>query len=123
MDECARQRKRLADEFSDCRKIFIALGDENRQLIFITLLSHDTVGMRVPDITAKTHLSRPAVSHHLGILKEAGLISMHRVGTKHYYYVDAAESRWQGLRKLVLHVDEVVSAAKSTGYPNFREEE
>jgi len=122
MDECARQRKLLATEFSEYRKIFIALGDETRQQLFITLLSNDTVGMRVPDITEKTHLSRPAVSHHLQILKDAGLISMHRVGTKNYYYVDSAETCWSGLKRLVDHVDEVVQAANNNGYPNFKEE-
>jgi len=122
MDECARQRKLLANEFSDHRKIFIALGDETRQQIFIALLSNDTVGMRVPDITEKTHLSRPAVSHHLQILKDAKLISMHRIGTKNYYYVDAAETCWNGLKKLVDHVDEVVKAANHNGYPNFKED-
>lgn len=31
----------------------------------------DCRGVRVNEITQKTHLSRPAVSHHLQILKEA----------------------------------------------------
>ncbi len=43
-------------------------------------------GVRVGTITQKTHLSRPAVSHHLKILTEAGLIKMRREGTKNYYY-------------------------------------
>lgn len=122
MDECAKQRKLLADEFELYRKVFIALGDETRQQIFIVLLEHDTVGMRVPEITERTHLSRPAVSHHLQILKDAGLINMHRSGTMNYYYVDAAQTRWSGLKKLVDHVDEVVHAANKNGYPNFKEE-
>lgn len=122
MDECAKQRKLLADEFKMYRKVFIALGDETRQQIFIVLLEHDTVGMRVPEITERTHLSRPAVSHHLQILKDAGLIDMHRVGTKNYYYVDAAKTCWGGLKELVNHVDQVVRAANKNGYPNFKEE-
>lgn len=122
MDECAKQRKLLADEFKMYRKVFIALGDETRQQIFIVLLEHDTVGMRVPEITERTHLSRPAVSHHLQILKDAGLINMHRVGTKNYYYVDAAKTCWGGLKELVNHVDQVVRAANKNGYPNFKEE-
>ncbi len=122
MDECAKQRRLLADEFELYRKIFIALGDETRQRIFIVLLEHDAVGMRVPEITEQTHLSRPAVSHHLQILKEAGLINMHRVGTMNYYYVDTAESCWNGLKKLADHVDKVAHAAAQNGYPNFKEE-
>ena len=111
MDECAKQRKLIADEFEIYRKVFIALGDETRQQIFITLLEHDSVGMRVPEITKRTHLSRPAVSHHLRVLKESGLINMHRVGTMNYYYVDAAETCWNGLKKLVDHVDKVVAGS------------
>lgn len=122
MDECAKQRKLLAEEFEMYRKVFIALGDETRQQIFLVLLGHDTVGMRVPEITKRTHLSRPAVSHHLQVLKDAGLINMHRVGTMNFYYVDAAESCWNGLKKLVDHVDHVVHAANKNGYPNFEEE-
>ena len=45
-------------------------------------------GVRVGAITEKTNLSRPAVSHHLQIRKDAGLISMRREGTKNYYYFD-----------------------------------
>jgi hypothetical protein len=74
MDECTRQRRRLAGEFLQLQKVFIALGDETRQQIFVTLLQNETVGMRVPEITKCTHLSRPAVSHHLQVLKNAGLI-------------------------------------------------
>ncbi len=40
-------------------------------------------------ITEKTHLSRPAVSHHIQILKDAGLLKVRREGTKNYYYFDA----------------------------------
>lgn len=122
MNECAKQRKKLADEFKLYRKVFIALGDENRQQIFIVLLEHSTVGMRVQEIAKRVHLSRPAVSHHLQILKNSGLINMHRVGTMNYYYVDAAENCWGGLKKLADHVDEVVHAANKNGYPNFKEE-
>ncbi len=122
MDECEKQRKLLANEFGLYRKVFIALGDETRQQIFIALLQHDTVGMRVPEITEQTHLSRPAVSHHLQILKEAQLINMHRVGTMNYYYVDAAETCWGGLKELIDHVERVVRSAKDNGYPNFKEE-
>ena len=46
-------------------------------------------GVRVGKITQKTHLSRPAVSHHIQILKDAGIVKMRREGTKNYYYLDA----------------------------------
>lgn len=60
------------------------------------------------DITEKTHLSRPAVSHHLQILKEAGIINMYREGTKNYYYVSADETIWNQIRNLFNKINEVV---------------
>ena len=122
MDECARQRRQLASEFLQFQKVFIALGDETRQQIFIALLQNETVGMRVPDITKCTHLSRPAVSHHLQVLKDAGLIGMHRVGTMNFYYAASNESCWGGLKRLVDHVDEVAGRANASGYPGLKED-
>ena len=122
MKKCLEQRQRLSSEFQQFQKVFTALGDETRQSIFITLLENESIGMRVPEITLKTHLSRPAVSHHLQILKDAGLINMHREGTKNYYYVDADKNCWHGLKELVDHVESVVKEACNCGYPYFEEE-
>lgn len=123
MDECAKQRKLLATEFQNYRKVFIALGDETRQQIFAALLQNEAIGMRVPEITKCTHLSRPAVSHHLQVLKDAGLIGMHRAGTMNYYYADAGSGCWSGLKALVDHVNEVAASAQKSGYPRLKEDE
>ena len=48
----------------------------------------ETWWVRVNEITEKTHLSRPAVSHHLQILKGARILKMRREATKNYYYFD-----------------------------------
>lgn len=123
MDECTKQRRLLAKEFQNYRKVFIALGDETRQNIFIALLENEKIGMRVPEVTVRTHLSRPAVSHHLQILKDAGLIRMHRVGTMNYYYANADGSCWSGLKLLIDHVDRVVKSAAENSYPRLEEDE
>lgn len=73
--------------FVQTQDIFLALGDENRQSIVVSLLEAGCDGMRVGELTTRTHLSRPAVSHHLKILKEAKLVSIRKDGTKHYYAV------------------------------------
>lgn len=101
MDKCHKQRVQLAKEFKECQKAFVALGDETRQRIIIALLESDTHGIRVGEITKKTHLSRPAVSHHLQILKNAGIINMYREGTKNYYYVNASETVWRQLAEFM----------------------
>ena len=71
-DLTARKMSELGQEFAMCRDAFIALGDESRQLIFMQLLQNYG-GMRVGELTNTVGLSRPTVSHHLKILKDAGL--------------------------------------------------
>jgi ArsR family transcriptional regulator len=39
----------------------------------------------VGDIVARVNLSQPAVSHHLRILREAGLVNTEKEGTTVYY--------------------------------------
>lgn len=98
---CKGRMKKIAGGLKNNQKAFIALGDETRQLIILALLESDTRGIRVGEITKKTNLSRPAVSHHLQILKEAGVISMRREGTKNYYFMDADETQWKKILELV----------------------
>lgn len=79
----------LASDFEKCRKILVALGDENRQHLILEMMQIEHCsGVRVGEITERTHLSRPAVSHHLQILKEAGILKVRKEGTKNYYYFD-----------------------------------
>lgn len=81
--------EKLAGDFENCRKVMIALGDENRQHLILEMMKMESCsGARVGDITERTHLSRPAVSHHLQILKDAGILKVRKEATKNYYYFD-----------------------------------
>ncbi|MER0284331.1 metalloregulator ArsR/SmtB family transcription factor [Clostridioides difficile] len=99
--ECQQRMQEITSRFKECRKAISAMGDETRQLILITLLESDFNGIRVGEITEKTHLSRPAVSHHLKILKEAEIVNVRREGTKNYYYLDSKKSQWKSLTELI----------------------
>lgn len=97
--------KELAGEFKACQKTLLALGDENRQHLILEMMQMgDCGGVRVGAITEKTHLSRPAVSHHLSVLKEAGIIKMRKEGTKNYYYFDMDAEAIQRLMQMLTHV-------------------
>lgn len=89
--------KALTEAFKATQKVWIALGDEIRQHLILTMLEHgkDCEGMRVPELTQLTHLSRPAVSHHLQILKEAGIVNVRKEGTKNYYYFGSSHALTQ----------------------------
>lgn len=100
---------RLAEEFEDCKKVLLAFGDENRQHLILEMMRiGDCDGARVGTITEKTHLSRPAVSHHIRILKDAGILKMRREGTKNYYYFDADTEVIDRLIRMLEHAKEIM---------------
>ncbi len=103
--------KQLTKEFKECQKSLSAIGDETRQHIIISLLECDCKCVRVGEITKKTNLSRPAVSHHLQILKDAGIIGMRREGTKNYYYLDSKKTELNKLMKILQHVQDILEKA------------
>lgn len=99
--ECEVRTKQIAAGFQNCRSAFTAIGDETRQLILQVLLESDLSGIRVGEIALKTHLTRPSVSHHLQILKEAGIVAMRKEGTKNYYYLSVQGTQWKAIADLV----------------------
>lgn len=76
-----------------------------KQLIIITLLHQESCeGLRVTDLTDITQLSRPAVSHHLNILKQAGMVATRPEGTKNYYYLSRMSKEDNKLKDLSNHI-------------------
>lgn len=61
---------------------FKALGEENRIKIIHLLLEREHC---VCELIKKLNLSQSTVSHHVKILKEAGLLNDRRRGTWNYY--------------------------------------
>lgn len=103
MERC-EELQRIIDGFQKHRIAFTAIGDETRQVILLVLLQSNLSGIRVGEIAEKTHLTRPSVSHHLKILKEAGIVAMRSEGTKNYYYLSADETKWKDISELVTTV-------------------
>jgi DNA-binding transcriptional ArsR family regulator len=64
-----------------------ALGDPTRRQVFELLRA----GPRsVGDLAVGLPVSRPAVSQHLRVLEEAGLVTHRREGTRHLYELDSS---------------------------------
>lgn len=103
MDETMKiNDNQLAQRFHACRPAFCAIGDETRQLILRVFIENcGAGGLRVGEIQKRTNLSRAAVSHHLRILKEAGIITVRREGTKNFYYLDSASSSLLAVSELL----------------------
>ncbi|MDQ0360899.1 ArsR/SmtB family transcription factor [Breznakia pachnodae] len=109
LDQLTGEMGSLSKELDDCREIFVALGDENRQSIIMMLLKKYG-GMRVGELSSHIGLSRPATSHHLRILKDARLIGMYKRGTMNFYYMGSESDRWASVIGLFSHVDKIITA-------------
>lgn len=78
--------------FHSCAPLFIALGDEIRQQLIMEIADAGVEGINVSNLTSKTHLSRPAISHHLKVLKDCGLIQPKKTGTQIFYQLNLKEN-------------------------------
>jgi DNA-binding transcriptional ArsR family regulator len=65
--------------------VLTALGDPTRRVIFERLVERPQA---VGELASQLPVSRPAVSQHLKVLKEVGLVSSHPAGTRRVYTVD-----------------------------------
>lgn len=96
----------MSNSFGDLLRlntaIFHALGDSARQDIILLLDKYKR--MHVNEITEHSPLSRPAISHHLKILREAGIVGISREGTKRYYYV-TIQHNIHLLKDLILEIE------------------
>jgi ArsR family transcriptional regulator, arsenate/arsenite/antimonite-responsive transcriptional repressor len=66
----------------DCLTFAKAIADETRQKIMVLLCCR---WYCVGDIVAKMGVTQPTVSHHLGILRDAGLVETRRDGKLVFY--------------------------------------
>ena len=83
--------------------MFKALGDPVRLRLLSLIASHPGGEACVCEISATFDVSQPTISHHLKLLRAAGLLDCERRGTWVYYWVNP--SALQQLSS-VLHVDD-----------------
>ncbi len=101
----------LKKSFSRCQKMLTAIGDETRQQLLMIMMTLPCSGSRVIEIAEKTHLSRPAVSHHMQILKDAGIVESRKEGKNIYYYLAPDGGQMDELLHLVEAVKELMQWA------------
>jgi DNA-binding transcriptional ArsR family regulator len=97
--------------------VFSALGDETRLLVLARLCNG--VPQSISRLTAGTNLSRQAVTKHLRVLANAGMVRSVRVGRESLFklepqsieevrdYLDQVSTQWDdALARLKSHVEE-----------------
>jgi ArsR family transcriptional regulator len=67
-------------------KVYTALGDEHRQRILLTFEPGER--LNVGQIVAVSTLSRSAVSHHLKILRDAGVLQSQKEGKEVFFWIN-----------------------------------
>ena len=121
--DCEERLKNIVDGFQRCRNAFNAIGDETRQLILLVLLASDLSGIRVGEIAEKAHLTRPSVSHHLQILKNSGIVSMRKEGTKNYYSLSIDGTQWKNMSALINLIYEGVQRIETREHSKQKEKD
>ena len=76
----------IPKEWRTISKVYTALGDEHRQRILLTFEPGER--LNVGQIVAVATLSRSAVSHHLKILREAGVLQSRKQGKEVYFWIN-----------------------------------
>ena len=75
------------DWAGDLARMFRALGDPVRLRLLSLVASHAGGEACVCEISPAFDLTQPTISHHLKVLREAGLLQCERRGTWVYYWV------------------------------------
>jgi len=83
----------------DLVQVFKLLSDETRLRVLLYLAREGE--LHVTALCEKLDQSQPAVSHHLALLRVAGLIEARRDGKHNYYSV--RQSRFHGLMEELFH--------------------
>ena len=88
------------DPYAPLANLFRALADEHR--IRVLSLLGEGREMSVSEIGEHLKQSQPAVSHHLALLKSAGLIAFRRDGRFNRYAIDKEGTR-KAIERLAGH--------------------
>ena len=91
------------DVFRACIPLFQTFSDPARQDIILLLAEHETLS--VNEIADQSILSRPAISHHLKILRDNRLVQIEQKGTQRYYSL-SLETSVEQLKELIKLVEE-----------------
>jgi len=79
-------RRIIPEHWQAMSKVFTALGDEHRQRIL--LLFEPGERLNVGQIAEVSTLTRSTVSHHLKVLREAGVLRSEKIGKEVWFWID-----------------------------------
>lgn len=87
IQRCCPPARVVRKDFEPAAALLKAIADPYRLTMLATLAASDRE-VCVCDFTDSLPLEQPTVSHHLRILREAGLVTCERRGTWVYYHLE-----------------------------------
>lgn len=105
--------KSLNRKFRESQKILTAFGNEVRQRLLLLMIAENRKEIQAAEIAKRTDLTRPAVSHHMQILKDAGIVKSRKEGKCVYYSFDSSCKNVDVLLDLFQDVKRVIQGAEN----------
>ena len=84
------------------------MSDEYRQQLIMDIAEAGREGINVSNLSAKSNLSRPAISHHLKVLKDSGLIKPKKLGTQIFYQLNLSEN-FKTVSELITSMENILA--------------
>lgn len=95
--------KEIPTVWKNISRVFTALGDEQRQRILLTFERGER--LNVTQLAEASTLSRPTVSHHLKILREAGVLASRKEGKEVFYWI-AKDELTDMLERVLAYIED-----------------
>ena len=76
----------IPEDFKNTADIFVALGDEHRQRMLLAFEKGEK--LNILQIVSTTTLSRTAVTHHLKVLHQSGVLNSEKIGKEVYSWIN-----------------------------------
>ncbi|MFF2483831.1 ArsR/SmtB family transcription factor [Paenibacillus sp. NPDC058071] len=99
----SQETEQVMQQFKECIPLLDVLTDEKRQAIIMLLAQHKS-GLNVNTIAEHINLSRPAVSHHLKVLKQSGFVDYEKKSVENYYILTVRQPLEQ-LKSLIAGIE------------------
>lgn len=96
----------LTELFKKNLPLFNALGDGTRQKLLLLMMGDKPLS--VNELAAKMATSRPTISHHLRVLREANIVVEHKEGRRTYYKPQLSDY-YYSVKELIDLVDELTN--------------
>jgi ArsR family transcriptional regulator len=94
--------RKLSSSWLRVSRVCVALGDAHRQKILLLFEAGEQLSMG--RILATSPLSRTAVSHHLRVMRDAGVLVAEKIGKEVFYRIDKDYVRSQ-LSAVIDYID------------------